>query len=103
MAPRQVTSTVMEPRQVTNTVMEPRQQVPLCILPFSPLLQAVLVGRSSDSVLALTRDRLLQVGWTPLHAAANCPSEAATSVVELLLASGAAVDARNGVRVLAAS
>jgi hypothetical protein len=41
-----------------------------------------------------------QVGWTPLHAAINCPAEAAAvaTIVELLLASGAAVDARSGVR-----
>ena len=38
------------------------------------------------------------MGWTPLHAAANCPAVAATTIVELLLAAGAAVDARNGVR-----
>ena len=40
----------------------------------------------------------IQVGWTPLHAAVNCPAATATTIVELLLASGAAVDARNGVR-----
>ena len=45
-----------------------------------------------------------QVGWTALHAAINCPAEAAAAatIVKLLLASGAAVDARNGVRAQAA-
>ncbi len=39
-----------------------------------------------------------QLGWTPLHAASNCSTITATPMVELLLAAGAAVDARNGVR-----
>ncbi len=40
-----------------------------------------------------------QLGWTPLHAAANCPAEkAGPLVMKLLLAAGAAVDARDGVR-----
>jgi hypothetical protein len=39
-----------------------------------------------------------QMGWTPLHAAISSFNVAATSVVELLLDAGAAVNARNGVR-----
>ncbi len=47
-----------------------------------------------DRVLCMST----QLGWTPLHAAIICPPMAATAMVELLLAAGAAVDARNGVR-----
>ncbi len=41
---------------------------------------------------------LLQLGCTPLHAAVSSSSVAVTEMVELLLAAGAAVDARKGVR-----
>ncbi len=40
---------------------------------------------------------LRQLDWTPLHAAANCPSVDSTAVLELLLSTSAAVDARDGV------
>jgi len=37
----------------------------------------------------------MQMGWTPLHAANNCPPEKALTVAKLLLDAGAAINATN--------
>jgi hypothetical protein len=63
MAPRQVTNTVMEPRQVTNTVMEHQQQVPMRILPSSPLLQTIHVGQCSSCIDSDSRATRARVSW----------------------------------------